>query len=418
MSIERLLGSPKADAQVIANLLAASRNDACTVSAIDLVLERFRDRSLPAPLEESLRDRIKIAFNSLTSRSARINAIVTIVQAYCGDQGSLKNALEWARSGTSDDRLGDRAIREDLRLRAVQAILYRKIQGMPRSLIGAILAEDDSQSSAAFRSNVLDSLSGVDDPDVAFAVLRAYANLPAELKPKAVNLLTHRGEWTKSLLETIADGRLPKSVLNVTHLRKLQQTRDPQVAAQVKALWGTIRDRRDPKRERVSVEIRALVRKTPGNPVSGHAVFKRVCAVCHKIYGEGQDVGPDLTSNGRNDFDQLISNVFDPNMVIGPGYQATTIATSDGRILSGLLVENGKERVILKLQGGKAETIQRSQVEEMKTGELSLMPDSFETQLTPQDIVDLCAFLSLDKPPSDPSANALPGSGPMVRASK
>ena len=74
--------------------------------------------------------------------------------------------------------------------------------------------------------------------------------------------------------------------------------------------------------------------------------------------------------------------------------------------------------MLLKLQGGQVETIQRSQVEEMKTSELSLMPDSFETQLSPQEIVDLCAFLCLDKPPSDPTAKALPGSGPMVRTPK
>ena len=151
---------------------------------------------------------------------------------------------------------------------------------------------------------------------------------------------------------------MPNPVLNVTQLRKLQQSRDPQVAAQVKALWGTIRDRRDPKRERVSVEIRDLVRKTPGNPISGQAVFKRVCALCHKIYGEGQDVGPDLTSNGRNDFDQLISNVFDPNLVIGPGYQATTIATTDGRILSGLL--GGKRQGTSRFSSSRAARPRRS----------------------------------------------------------
>ncbi len=258
----------------------------------------------------------------------------------------------------------------------------------------------------------------MDDPDVAAAVLSAYPRLSAELKAKAVNLLTHRTSWTKSLLDSIAAKQLPTTVLNVTQLRKLQQSRDPDVLARVKAVWGTIRDRRDPKHERVAVDIRSLVRKTPGDPVAGQAVFKRVCSLCHKIYGEGQDVGPDLTSNGRNDFDQLISNVFDPSLVIGPGYQATTLATTEGRILTGLLVENGDDRVVLKLQGGKSETIQRSQVDEMKTSELSLMPDSFESQLNRQEIVDLCAFLSLDKPPADPTAKALPGSGPMVRPSK
>jgi putative heme-binding domain-containing protein len=104
--------------------------------------------------------------------------------------------------------------------------------------------------------------------------------------------------------------------------------------------------------------------------------------------------------------------------VVGRGFQATTITTTDGRILTGLLVETGSERVLLKLQGGSVQTIQRSQIEEMKTGELSLMPDSFDTQLTAQEIADLSAFLSLDKPPSDPAARALPGAGPMVRPMK
>ena len=46
-------------------------------------------------------------------------------------------------------------------------------------------------------------------------------------------------------------------------------------------------------------------------------VFKKLCAQCHKIYGEGVEVGPDITSNGRGDFDQLLSNIFDPS----PGHR-------------------------------------------------------------------------------------------------
>ena len=58
-------------------------------------------------------------------------------------------------------------------------------------------------------------------------------------------------------------------------------------------------------------------------------MFKKLCAQCHKIYGEGQDVGPDITATAGPDFDQLLSNVFDPSLVIGPGYQATTVATTE-----------------------------------------------------------------------------------------
>jgi hypothetical protein len=69
----------------------------------------------------------------------------------------------------------------------------------------------------------------------------------------------------------------------------------------------------------------------------------------------------------------------------------------------------------LKIQGGKLETIPRDQVEQVKTAEVSLMPEEIETQLSPREIADLFAFLCLDKPPSEPSARPLPGAGPIAR---
>src|SRR5262249_9810469 len=176
-----------------------------------------------------------------------------------------------------------------------------------------------------------------------------------------------------------------------------------------------IREGRNPQRELVVDQVRRSLRTMSGDPFAGRAVFDKPCAQCHKIHGQGQDVGPDITANGRNDFQQLLSNVLDPSLVIGPGYQATTLSTTDGRVLTGLLVEDGRDRVVLKLQGGKLETIPRDQGDESKTAEVSLMPEDVEKQLTPQETAALFAFLCRDKPPSDPSARPLPGSGPIVR---
>ena len=64
---------------------------------------------------------------------------------------------------------------------------------------------------------------------------------------------------------------------------------------------------------------------------------------------------PDL--NGRSSFEQLLSNVLDPSLVIGSAYQARTVITTDGRVLTGLVVEDNPQHVILKMQGGKLETI-------------------------------------------------------------
>ena len=79
----------------------------------------------------------------------------------------------------------------------------------------------------------------------------------------------------------------------------------------------------------------AYFREHIGNPYRGQIVFRNFCAQCHTIYGEGGKVGPDLTANGRASFEQLLSNVFDPSLVIGPAYQVTTVATKTGGISPG-----------------------------------------------------------------------------------
>ncbi len=279
----------------------------------------------------------------------------------------------------------------------------------------AEIFQNRRRESVDFRGQVLAALGKLDDPRVSDFVLGHYAEMEPDLKPRAIALLIQRPEWTRAFLAAVAAKRIPTSVLSTTQLRELARSKNPEIATRVKAVWGTIRDRRNPDRERVAERVRRLLRTTQGDPVAGQTVFKKICAQCHKIYGEGQDVGPEITANGRNDFEQLLSNVFDPSLVIGPGYQATTVATTAGRVLTGLLVEDGKDRVMLKLQGGQVETIPRSQVDEIKMGAVSLMPEEIEKQLTTQEIADLCAFLCLDKPPSDPTAKPLPGAGPILR---
>ena len=95
--------------------------------------------------------------------------------------------------------------------------------------------------------------------------------------------------------------------------------------------------------------------------------------------------------------------------MIGPGYQARQLLTADGRVLTGLPVEESDQRVVLKIQGGKIETIARDDIDEYKTSEVSMMPEELEKQLKKQEIADLMSYLALDKPPEDPAAKFLPG---------
>jgi putative heme-binding domain-containing protein len=270
-------------------------------------------------------------------------------------------------------------------------------------------AADRGASPAGFRGSVLAALGPLDDPRVAEVVLARYPSLEPEVQPRAIELLSQRPAWSLALLDAIGAGRVPADALNLNQVRKLLGSKHAELVKQVQARYGIVREGRNPAREQVIDRMRTLLRARPGDPHAGAEVFKRICAQCHKIHGEGQDVGPDITLNGRNSYDQLLSNVFDPSLVIGSAYQATLVATTDGRVLTGLLAEDSPRRIVLKMQGGKLETIARDDVEEVKLSPLSLMPEDLEKQLGERELADLFAFLALDKPPGDPAARPIPG---------
>jgi putative heme-binding domain-containing protein len=297
-------------------------------------------------------------------------------------------------------------------LQALDALIAARDPAVLEEVAGALSRRE--AGSSAFRGQLLAALGRLDDARVADLVLADYAGLEADLRPKAVELLTQRSSWSRALLKAIGQGAVPSNALNVNQVRKLLGSKDDDLVKLVTAQWGVVREGRNPGREQVIDRMRAFLARQQGDPSAGRQVFTRVCAQCHKIYGEGQDVGPDITVNGRGSYEQLLSNVFDPSLVIGASYQATTVATSDGRVLTGLLAEDSPVRVALKTQGGKLETIPRGDVEAMKVSPLSLMPEDLEKQLQPGELADLFAFLSLDKPPGDPAARPIPGARPAM----
>jgi putative heme-binding domain-containing protein len=224
-----------------------------------------------------------------------------------------------------------------------------------------------------------------------------------------VELLLEREPWARKLLDAVVTGRLPRSVLSPNHLRKILESNDREAIWAVEKSWGSIRAERNPEREKVVNLMGEYLRHTPGNARAGRAAFRKLCAQCHTIYGEGTVVGPDLTSNGRGSFDQLLASIFDPSLVIGPAYQTTTVVTEDGRNLTGLVAEDGDRRIVLVLPGGGREAIARNNVKSVRVSRLSMMPEGIETLLDRKELADLFAFLALDRPPDDPHARVIPG---------
>jgi putative heme-binding domain-containing protein len=147
--------------------------------------------------------------------------------------------------------------------------------------------------------------------------------------------------------------------------------------------------------------MRQVVQKHKGDPVKGWAVFDARCAQCHTIYGKGGNVGPDITGVGRDDLTAVLTNLIDPNLVIGKPYYVHIARTKDGDTVSGLLVEESEQQVVLKDQT-QTHRIPRDKLEKLWVQEISMMPEGLEKQMTEQEFADLVAFLLTREPPNRP----------------
>ncbi len=145
-----------------------------------------------------------------------------------------------------------------------------------------------------------------------------------------------------------------------------------------------------------------------GDVTRGRAIFANpagiACLKCHRVAGEGGDVGPDLTQIGAQ-FDQkaLAESVLWPSRVVREGYQQTLIELKDGDTLAGLIKGETAEILTLRSVDGSNQNVTKSQIQSRTSSTLSLMPEGLHTAISPQDFADLVAYLrSLKSKPSTP----------------
>ena len=135
-----------------------------------------------------------------------------------------------------------------------------------------------------------------------------------------------------------------------------------------------------------------------GDRERGRAIFTSrsdvECVRCHKVRGTGGEVGPELSGIGaRLSRADLLESVLNPNKKIAEGFESVVLATSDGKVHTGILRgEDGKE-VRLVTAEGKSVTVPKDSIEDRKRG-LSAMPADVAAKLSKTELRDLIEFLA------------------------
>jgi len=399
---DRILSTEKPDTAAVAELVTLLLSEDATDDAADRCLQlltaRVRSGEITGAAKDDLKARLKSSLLAGMKKKQNLASMLSSLELAASL--NIKEAVDLA--GT----LFSRASNGDIKLRLVNALVTA---GSDDALIFAEAALGQTET-AELKRRAVQTIGRINSEKATNVLLFHLKNLPVEVQPAVVETLTDRESSAIALMNQIKAGKLAPSLINANQAHKMLSLKNASLADLVTQHWGVVRTERDPARAELITRMRNELRVSKGDPVAGREVFKKLCAQCHKMYGEGAEVGPDITRNGRASFEQLLSNVFDPSLVIGASYQGLTVVTKDGKAVSGLPVEDSAQRVVLKVQGDKQEIIARSEIEEVVPSKLSLMPEGIEKQLKPQELHDLFAYISLDKPPEDPQARLLVGS--------
>ena len=196
----------------------------------------------------------------------------------------------------------------------------------------------------------LRGLSGYDDPATPDVLIEAYAVARTNRAPRRPEYAGRAPKRSaRALLAAVEAGKLPRGDLTADLVRQIRNVKDAELDIQLGQVWGTVRETTG-DRARVIAQYKALLTSRPSQPADrslGRAVFTKVCQQCHTLFGVGGQVGPDLTGSNRADLDYVLSNVLDSSALIGKDYLAHVIATTDGRVLTGIIRAEDKDTITL-----------------------------------------------------------------------
>lgn len=151
-----------------------------------------------------------------------------------------------------------------------------------------------------------------------------------------------------------------------------------------------------PDMAKLIMDTKAMLRRPSPKPPDralGRALFAKNCQECHTLFGGGGKTGPDLTASKRNDLDFLLTSIIDPSAVIEKKYQPTIVVTTTGLVHNGIVQKEDANAITL-LVPSKLVVVPRSEIEEMRSSNVSLMPTELLKDLTDHEVRSLIAYLS------------------------
>lgn len=342
---------------------------------------------------------------------------------------SLDSASDAVRKHLAGMMTGD----AKLKTRAIRLATKYQVKDVAKYLAETF---NEMENSGDLRAAALTALDAVNAPGLENLLDKAASDQSDLVRAEARDLLAARNPAVAvpKLAEAMQSGSVIERQAAVRTLAKLKRDDADQVL--LKALDDYVAGNLSPEiqldlievaQSRVSDEFQnrlASIDQTrdPGDPLAafreclqggnfdrGVEIFfgnaAASCRRCHKVQGNGSDVGPDLSAVSKeNPREYLLESIVTPNAKIAKGFETVVFAMDDGRVVSGIIKGETDTTYRLMKPMGEIVVVEKANIEEQAKGQ-SGMPADMAKQLSKSDIRDLVEYLSTLKTPYQADAH-------------
>ncbi|MCY2986240.1 MAG: c-type cytochrome [Planctomycetota bacterium] len=281
----------------------------------------------------------------------------------------------------------DRSANPKERARAICSLVAKKGPNVA-SLVVELVRDTE------VRREAIRGLAEFDHESTSQLLLDSYSTFDADAKQDALQTLASRSSWGASLLDAVETNRIPRKDISAFTARQLQSLGNQLLNERIAKLWGEMRTTSADKKQLIGKYRKlltpALIEKA--NVPAGRALFQKHCTNCHKLFGEGGAIGPDITGAQRTNIDYVLENLVDPSSAVAKDFQMELIRTESGRVITGMIVDESDSAITIQTTNEKV-VLPKSEIEERSLSKVSMMPDGLLQTLTNDQIRDLIGYL-------------------------
>ena len=356
--------------QLIVTTIGKSDNPSVQAALLRGVLDGLQgQRNVPAP------PAWKVTRAALAgSGDANVRKLASQLGQIFGDQAALQEALAKINQRNAPAVERRNALVSLVNLRAPEA----------KGVLAHLLDDADLQVDA-IRAYV-----AIEDKAAPGRILDRYPQLGFQAKRAAVETLASRKEYALQLVEALRNKTVPKADIPVYLARSLSQL----LGDRFDKVFGTVQSLSQDKAKVIDKYRKLLTRErlAKANVHKGRQMFEAVCASCHKIYGKGGIIAPDLTGSNRADVEYILLNMIDPSADVPDAYKLVTIHTKDGQILAGTISAEDDQRIVLNTVAQKVTLLKRD-IQSRTVSKMSMMPEGLLPALPDSQVLDLVKYL-------------------------